>query len=179
MVDPVSVRRMVYWAIFLLIWAFSMFVWILPSNIIDGNWPAANWTLLFAFAWVLRRPNFVPVALVACLFLLDDLIFMRPPGLMASLSIIGLEFLRNRSKYSRELPFLFEWALVATVISAIMAMNLLMQALFVITLPEIRLYFFYYVITLLAYPLTVLVSAQLLGVRQLKAGAIDERGATS
>ncbi len=176
MVDPVTARRMGYWTLFLLIWLAVMFVWLLPIDTVGGNWPGANWTMLFAFAWVLRRPNFIPVFLVAIVILLDDMVFMRPPGLMAGLTVIGLEFLRSRAKFSRELPFLFEWALVGGIIFAVMAVNWLVLGLFAITKPNLALYGLYFVITATVYPVVVLISTQLMAVRHLPAGAVDQRG---
>ena len=37
--------------------------------------------IAFAFAWSLRRPEYVPSLLLALLFLLADLLLQRPPGL--------------------------------------------------------------------------------------------------
>lgn len=176
MVDPVTSRRISYWGLFLLIWLVILLIRILPVDIGAGGWPGPNWTMLLAFAWVLRRQNFVPVFLVALTLILDDLIFMRPPGLWAALSLIGLEFLRGRSQFSRELPFLFEWAMVASVIFAVMLANRVVLAVFVITQPALHLDVFYLVITIATYPLIVMISSQLLGVRQVAPGQVDQMG---
>lgn len=176
MIDPVTSRRIAYWGLFLLIWAFVMFVRLLPLDISAGGWPGPNWTILFAFAWVLRRPNFVPVLLVTMVLLLDDMIFLRAPGLWAGLSLIALEFLRGRAQFSRELPFLFEWAMVASVILAVMLANRLILGIFVITQPIFILDGFYFVITILTYPLIVMISSQILGVRQAAPGEVDQLG---
>lgn len=176
MVDPVTTRRITYWCLFLLIWAFVMFVRLLPIDIQAGGWPGPNWLILFAYAWVLRRPNFVPVLLAAILFFLDDMIFMQIPGLLAGLSLIGLEFLRSRARFSRELPFLFEWTMVAGTILCIMVANRLISALFVVTQPGFGLESFYFVVTAATYPVVVLISSQILGVRQAAPGEVDQMG---
>jgi len=131
---------------------------------------------LFAFAWVLRRPNFVPVLLVAVPLFLDDMIYMRAPGLWAGLSVIGLEFLRSRAQYFRDLPFLFEWAMVSGVIFSVVVANRLISTIFVITQPSIYLDAGYLAITVAVYPLIVMISSQILGVRQAAPGQVDEMG---
>ena len=176
MVDPVARRRIMYWGLFVLIWAFVLFVRILPLDIRAGGWPGPNWTMMFAFAWVLRRPNFVPVLLVAILLFLDDLIFFRPPGLWAALSLVGLEFLRRRSRFSRELPFLFEWAMVTGVITTIMLVNRLILTIFIVPQFGLGLDSVYLLMTIAAYPLIVLISSQILGVRQAAPGEVDQMG---
>ncbi|MGR3291944.1 MAG: rod shape-determining protein MreD [Paracoccaceae bacterium] len=176
MIDPVTSRRIAYWGLFLMIWTIVLFVRILPLDITAGRWPGPNWTILFAFAWVLRRPNFVPVLLVAIVLLLDDMIYLRAPGLLAGLSLIALEFLRGRAQFSRELPFLFEWAMVASVIFGVMLANRLILGIFVITQPIFILDSFYYVITIMTYPLVVVFSSKVLGVRQAAPGEVDRLG---
>jgi hypothetical protein len=52
--------------------------------------------LALTFAWVLRRPEFVPPLLIAAMILLGDLMFHRPPGLWAALVLVTAETLRVR-----------------------------------------------------------------------------------
>jgi len=177
MVDPVTARRLAYWGLLVLIWAVILFARLLPLNVGTNGWPGPNWTLLIIFAWVLRQPNFVPVFLTAALFFLDDMVFMRPPGLGAGLNIIGLEFLRSRARFSRELPFLIEWAMVASIISAVALATRLVSTVFVITQPALSVDIFYLVITIAAYPPIVLVSSRILGVRHASLGDVGLAGA--
>lgn len=176
MVDPITTRRVSYWGLFALIWALVMLMRLLPIDLSAGAWPGPNLTMLFAYAWVLRRPNFVPVLMIAALFFVDDMIFMRSPGLWAALSLIGLEFLRSRARFSRDLPFLVEWMMVASIIFAVMLANRLLLAVFVITQPGIGLDIIYLVVTIATYPLIVLLSSKILGVRQAAPGEVDQMG---
>ncbi len=176
MVDPATTRRMLYWALFCLLSAFIIFVRLLPLDLTAGRLPGADWTVAIAFAWVLRRPNFVPVLLFAVVLFLSDILFMRPPGLWTGLGVIGLEFLRGRAQFSRELPFLFEWALVSAVILAMVLTNRLILGIFVIGQPSFALDSLLFVMTVAAYPVVVFVSSRLLGVRQVVPGAVDQYG---
>ena len=176
MVDPVTARRILYWTLFSALSVLVIFIRMLPINLTAGHWPGADWTLVIAFSWVLRRPKFVPVLLFAGIIFVNDMLFMRPPGLWTGISIIGLEFLRSRAQYSRELPFLFEWALVSAVILAMILSNRLILGIFVIGQPSFALDSLLFIMTVAAYPIAVIVSSQLLGVRQVTPGAVDQYG---
>ena len=70
--------------------------------------------LAFTFAWVLRRPDYVPVLLIAAIFLLEDMLLMRPPGLWtADRADRDRDPARSREPRPREMPFMAEWAMVA------------------------------------------------------------------
>ncbi|MFV2035301.1 MAG: rod shape-determining protein MreD, partial [Halocynthiibacter sp.] len=126
-----------------------------------------------AFGWVLRRPEYVPVVLIALVFLAADLLFQRPPGLFAALVIWGSEFLRSRSHFMREFPFLLEWVIVATVIAGVMVANRLIQLAVVLEPPALGLTAIQFATTVLAYPLVVLFSWLALGVRHHGPGSAD------
>ncbi len=176
MVDPATTKRMFYWALFCLLSATIIFVRLLPLDLTAGRLPGADWTIAIAFAWVLRRPNFVPVLLFAVILFMNDMLFMRPPGLWTGLGVIGLEFLRGRAQFTRELPFLFEWALVSAVILAMILANRLILGIFVIGQPGFALDSLLFVMTIAAYPVAVFISSMLLGVRQVAPGATDQYG---
>ena len=52
------------------------------------------------------------------MFLLDDLLSYRPPGLWTALVLIATEVLRARESGTRDLPFWGEWAMVGAVMLA-------------------------------------------------------------
>src|SRR6056297_633829 len=97
MADTLPTGRWRYWLLFLAIAAVLFFVQLLPLDLQPGRFPGPDVLLLLAIAWVLRRPDFVPVLLVAAVFLLADILFMRPLGLWTALVVLGMEFLRARS----------------------------------------------------------------------------------
>ena len=53
------------------------------------RWTGPDLLLALTFAWVLRRPDQAPVLLVAAVFLLADLLTLRPPGLRAARSVMA------------------------------------------------------------------------------------------
>ncbi|MGR3659677.1 MAG: rod shape-determining protein MreD [Paracoccaceae bacterium] len=174
--DPISTRRWVYWLILSAIWLSILFVKILPLNLSAGRWPGPDLLLAFAFAWVLRRPDYVPALLLALLILMSDFLFMRPPGLMAALAVMGLEFLRSRAQFSRDLPFLVEWAMVAGVVVALVLVNRVILLIFVISQPSFGLDMIQVTATILFYPVVVAISSYILGVRKVAPGEVDQLG---
>jgi len=176
MVDPITAQRLAYWGLFLLISVLILFVRILPLDVAAGGLPGPDWALIIGFVWVLKRPDYVPVWLFAVVLLASDMIYMRPPGLWAGLAVVGLEFLRARVAISRELPFLFEWATVSAVLLAMIIANRLILGIFVIPQPGFGQDMILFLLSAAVYPLVVLGSATLLGVRKLAPGAVDRRG---
>lgn len=176
MVDPITTRRWLYRGLFLLIAASVVFLQLLPLDLTAGRWPGPDLVVAFAFAWVMRRPDYVPVLLVAAVFLLMDMLFMRPPGLWAALVVVGLEFLRSREPYSRDLPFPLEWVLVAGVLSAMMIAGRLVHMVFMIAQPSFGLITLQLGATILCYPLVVATSRMLFGIRKTAPGEVDQLG---
>ena len=153
-----------------------LFIRLLPLDLSAGIWPGPDWILVLGFAWVLRRPNFVPVLLFAMVMFTNDLVLMRAPGLWSGLAVIGLEFLRGRFNLSRELPFLFEWAMVSGVVLAISIANRLILSASSVPQPDISLEMILVFGTAAIYPLVVIASSLVLGVRKIPPGAVDDLG---
>jgi rod shape-determining protein MreD len=170
MIDPVTLHRLGFAALFLLLSAFAIFFRMLPVGPISGAWPPPDMIVLLGFAWVLRRPDFVPVLLFAALMLTSELLFLSPPGPATALAVVGLEALRARAGLMREQTFPLEWATVAAVLvlmmlaeRALMAVFFVRQAPFGLTLLEL-------VVNIAAYPVVVGVSAWAFRVRRLAPG---------
>jgi rod shape-determining protein MreD len=88
---------------------------------------------LFALtlAWVARRPREVPALSVAAVFLLADLLFMRPPGLHALAVVAAAEWLRAHP--TRAGDPLGEWGRAG---AAILVAGLAEQAALALTLTD-------------------------------------------
>ncbi len=89
-------------AAFLLLVVAVLFFHLLPLETSPRRWAAPDLILGFACAWCLRRPEYVPAVSLAALFLLTDLLFQRPPGLWATLALIGCEYLKTSGRSLRE-----------------------------------------------------------------------------
>lgn len=153
-----------------------VFTRLLPLDAGPGGWPGPDLVLLFAYAWALRRPEAVPVTLVAAVILMTDVLFMRPLGLWTACAILGLEFLRAREALTRDLPFLGEWLMVGATILAVTVLNAVVLALFLVIQPAFGQVLIQTIVTILAYPVVVLFSSKVLRIRKASPGAVDQLG---
>ena len=166
-------NRWLYGFAYFGVMAILMLLHIMPTEIGPNGYPGPDLMLCITFAWVLRRPHYVPAPLIALIFLVADMLFMRPPGLWAALVVTGAEFLRAREAPSREQNFTVEWAMVAGVILAITIADRLIQSIFFIGQASLGLTLLALISTLLIYPLIVLVSRFVFGVNRMTPGEAD------
>lgn len=173
MVDPRTLRRWFNRAVYLALCGAIVFLNILPISVAAGRYPGPDLMIALTFAIVLRRPRYVPVALIALVFLATDLLYMRPPGLWTALVILGSEYLRGRHSANREIPFPSEWAMVAVTLVAMTLAYRLVLWLAVVPQPGVGLVAVGTLVTLLAYPPVVLAVQQVLRVRRAAPGEVD------
>lgn len=153
--------------------AVLVFLHLLPLDTLPRGWAGPDIILAITLAWSLRRPEFVPPLLIAAVFLMCDLLFQRPPGLWAGFVLIGSQTLRARAPDLRDLTFPVEWLSVA---SSLVAMTLgyrLVLALLMVDRAPLGLSLMQMVMTLAAYPVVVLISQSVLGVRKVAPGELD------
>ena len=165
MVDPVTLRRASYRGLLAAIAAGFFFVRILPFHDSGGTIPAPDFLTILAFAWVLRRPEYVPTWLIAGIALMADILFMRPPGLWALITVMGVEFLRNRSHLTDEQPFPVEWLLVASTLASMYVAQAVLLGVFFIPQPPFGATLLELLATVAVYPLVVIATVFLFGVR--------------
>lgn len=165
MIDPVTAHRWSFRALYLGVAALLLFLRLLPLSTAPGGIPGPDLLLCLTFAWVLRRPDCVPPLALAGVFLLEDLLTMRPPGLWTLLVLLAAEFLRDRRPMMRSLPFLAEWSFVAAVTAAVVLSNRVLLAITMVPQPGLGLTLLQLVMTLAAYPLVVAGSRYLFGVQ--------------
>ena len=171
MIDARLRARLGHWLLLVALAGLVWFLRLVPTGAGSAGiaWP--DWLVLFAFAWVLRRPDYIPVALFAALLFLQDILFLEPPGLWSMIAVLGLEFLRGRAPYSRDLPFLFEWILVGGVLAAMLLGQRILLGLFLLPAPPLASVLAQGALSLLVYPAAVLASTTLFGVRRAGSGA--------
>lgn len=165
-----------YKAIFIALAAAVAFAQLLPIQPGPGRIPGPDILVLLAFSWVVMRPDLIPLWLLAIVFLVADLLFMRPPGLWTALVVLGSEYLRSRSFAMRDTPFLLEWLLVSGVIFAILLMNSLIMAIFGVIQPALGLTLIRLIATIIAYPLVVILAGRAFGLRKIVPGEVDRLG---
>jgi rod shape-determining protein MreD len=164
--------RMMYLGLALL----TIFVNLMPLDFIPRVWAGPDLLLAFTFAWALRRPEFVPALSVALVMVLADLLFLRPPGLWAALVVMGAQALKNRARTLRDEPFMMEWLAVSTVIVAIGLGNRLVLGLLLVPQAPLGLTIIHVVMTLICYPVVVIISQLVFGVRKSAPGDLDRLG---
>lgn len=153
-----------------------VFVQLLPLQTMPPDWAGPDLVLAITVVWVSRRPEHVPFALIAGLFLLVDLLLQRPPGLMAALVLILTEFLRARTDGFRSLAFGLEWGTVAIGIIAVTLANRFVMMIVVLPQAPLGLTLGQMVLTILAYPVVAVLAYAALGIRRPTTGEFTTLG---
>ncbi len=153
-----------------------IFFSLLPLSTVPRLWAGPDLIMGFAFAWVLRRPEYVPLPIVAALLFLADLMLGRPPGLYAALTLIAFENLRARAPRLRDMPFTVEWLSVGAMIVTVMLAYRLLLALFLVPEASPGLWLIRLLATLACYPLVVALTRFGLGLRKAQLGEVNALG---
>lgn len=161
-----AIRLWLMRAAFLALGLVILFFHLLPLDTLPRRWAPPDLLIAFAFAWCLRRPDYAPTLSVAAVIFAADLMLQRPPGLTAALVVLGCEYLRNRAAGLREASFVGEWLAVCLTLAAIMLLNRLTLSMMAVKQAQLSLALIQLVLTMLAYPLVVLVTQSLMGVRK-------------
>lgn len=152
------------------------FVALLPMDHRPATWAPPDLMLVLTLVWVVRRPDHAPLWLIAPVFVLADLVFHRPPGLMAGLVVLVTEMLRARANGLRALPFMLEWATVSLALVALAFGQRLALLIVMLPQPPLGLTMSELVLSVLIYPVVVFVAWLGLGLRRPAAGEIDALG---
>lgn len=171
--------RQAHWmfrALFLALALLLLFLRLLPLDQRPGALPGPDILLCLMLAWVVRRPEFLPMPMVLIVMLAEDLLLMRPPGLWTAIVVLGTEFLRSRIVLTRELSFLVEWMLVAGVMLTMMLSYRLALAIAFVPQPAFGFVIVQFLWSIAVYPLVVVLSRLALDLRKPAMGEIDDFG---
>ncbi len=152
-----------YRTLYVLFAACLAFVQLLPLDPGPGQWPGPDLLLAITLSWTILRPSLLPVWLVAAVFLVTDLLLMRPPGLWTAFAVLGCEFLRSRRVLLRNAPFPIEWGLATSVITAMTVAHVLVLSIFAVPQPTFGLTVMRLVFTVMAYPVVVFLAGRAIG----------------
>ena len=171
-------RSSLWWkrGLFVLLALTILFGNLLPLSTVPSNWAGPDLLIALTFAWALRRPEFVPVLLIAILMLLADLLLQRPPGLMAFLIVLGAEQLKTRAIGLRDASFVGEWAAAGLVVIGVFLLNRVTLSVLMVDQAPLGLTLIQMIATTLIYPVVVFVSHLFFGVRKLAPGDDDAIG---
>ncbi|MDU8928850.1 rod shape-determining protein MreD [Alisedimentitalea sp. MJ-SS2] len=153
-----------------------IFYQLLPLETTPRRFAGPDLVMGFAFAWVLRRPEYTPLVLTAGLLLIADLFLGRPPGLYAALTLLAFDNLRTRTTGLRAMPFTVEWLTVAAAITGVILVYRLILAMLLVPLPALGLQLMQLLMTVLCYPLVVLVTRFVFGLRAPGLGEVNALG---
>ena len=176
MAEAVPANVWLYRGLFLAVALGLLFLRLLPLGSLAGDWPGPDLLLCLIFAWATRRPDFLPVWLLAGVVLLEDIMLMRPPGLWTALVIVAVEFVRNRVALTRELAFLAEWAMIAGLMVACLLSYRLVFTLSFLPQPGFGFALMQTLWSILCYPLVVGASRIAFDVRKPSTGEVDRYG---
>jgi rod shape-determining protein MreD len=166
----------IFRSLFLALAVFLLFIRLLPLSSAPGTLPGPDILLCLILAWVVRRPDFLPMPLILVVILAEDLILMRPPGLWTAIVILGTEFLRNRAALTRELNLLAEWMLISGVMLGMMLAYRLVLGLAFVPQPAFGFAVVQVLWSMALYPLVVALSRLTLDLRKPATGEVDNFG---
>lgn len=152
--------------LYLFLAVLILFLHLLPLDTKPDRWPFPDLLIALTFAWVLRRPEYVPTLLVAFVMLMADLLLQRPPGLLAALVVLGASYLRSAAHGMRDLGFVGECSTVAVVVTAVFMLNRVILAILSVQQAAFGPLVIQLVLTIAVYPLIVLLSQNIFGVRR-------------
>lgn len=147
-----------------------------PFSTQPNQWPGPSILLVLTLLYALRQPRLVPPMLVAGVFFLADLLFMKPPGLMAALVVIGSETLRRRSEALRSAGVMAEWIMIAIAIAAITVLERLTLGVLMVPRPELGPALIGMIGSIAIIPVVDLIGRLILGLRRAAHGERDEKG---
>lgn len=153
-----------------------LFFHLLPLDPAPRRWAGPDILTALAFAWAVRRPDYVPIILLALVMLLADLMLQRPPGLWSVLVVCAAEWLKSRERRDRETTFALEWLTFAGTLIVITVIYRTVLMVLIVTPGALTLSFVQVVMTIAAYPLVVGISYFILGVRRAAPGDVDRLG---
>ncbi|QUJ76609.1 rod shape-determining protein MreD [Sulfitobacter albidus] len=139
-------------------------------------WVAPDLLICFAFAWSLRRPEYVPALSLALVFLTADLLLQRPPGLWALLALLACENLKMRGRTLRDGTFGGEWVAVTMLLVGILLLNRIVLSVLLIPPPQLGLSLLELAATIVIYPGVVAITHTVMGVRKSAPGELDALG---
>lgn len=128
-----------------------------------------------SLAWTVRRPEYVPIWLIALVALLADLLLMRVPGLWAAMTVLAASFVHRRRGQMQNTGFGVEWAQVSVAIAGTYLLQRLAYAVLLLDPLPTAGVFTQFVTTLAVYPALVALTIWVCRVR--KPELIDTAGA--
>ena len=148
-----NVKNFIHQILYFCIGLLIIFFQILPLQTTPQSWSGPNILLVFFAALVIKRPEFTSSLLIAVVFLIEDFFLMRPPGLMSSLTVLGLYILKTKFQNQEETSLVFVWGNVAICLTLILLICYFVSKLLFIPSAGLRLTIMEITLTLAIYPI--------------------------
>lgn len=165
-----------YRALFLGLALVFLFIRLLPLGGEPGHLPGPDLLLSVILAWIVRRPNYLPMPLILVVVLVEDMVLMRPPGLWTAIVLLATEFLRGRSVLTRELSFPVEWALASGLMVGMLLLYRLVLGVALVPQPPFGFSVVQVLWSIACYPLVVGASRMIIDLRKPATGEVDDYG---
>ncbi len=159
-------RLWVMRAVFAVLCLTLIFAQLLPLETTPRRWAGPDFMVVLTLVWCVRQPDYAPAWLLAILFLLADFLLLRPPGLAAAIMVIAAEAQRNRAFRLREATFAYEWLTAAAFMLLIAVAYRGVATLMLLPLPSLGLMLMQVIMNIAVYPVIVILSHFLFGVRR-------------
>lgn len=169
-------RPSAYRGLFIGLALLIMFCRLLPLGQTPGGLPGPDLLLCLILAWMVRRPEFLPLPIILGVILIEDFLLMRPPGLWTAIVVLATEFLRSRIALTRELNFPIEWMLISGIMLAMLLGYRLALAISFVPQPGFGAMLVQTLWSIGVYPVIVLLSHLMLNLRKPATGEVDKAG---
>lgn len=156
--------------VFVILISVIAFAQLLPLSREAGALPGPDLMFLVIAAYAIRRPRMIPTWVYLVVLMVADILLMRPLGLHAAITLVAIDMIRRRGMQAPTMPFLREWLIVATSVTAITLLEVVILTLFLVPQASLGLALIHLIVTVLTYPVVVALVAQPFGLRRPKSG---------
>jgi rod shape-determining protein MreD len=149
---------------------------LVPLDMRPSPFAMPDLLLAATLVWVARKPSYLPVLVIATIFLLADFLFMRPPGLWTALVVVLTETIRRQNHDFRNMPLLVEWGTLAAGIVIITLANRFVLAVVMLPQAPLGLTLIEMLSTIAIYPVLVVIAHFIFGVHRTAPGEVGSKG---
>jgi len=139
---------------------------LLPLGQIDAITFSPDIILCITLAWVVRRPDYAPIFLIAGVALLAELLLMRAPGLWAALTVLLADSITKQRNKMRSTGFGVEWFRVTVGIAAIFILERIANGVLFLETPPLGASIAQFLATVVAYPIIVGITSGIIRIRK-------------
>ena len=141
-----------------ILFSFSMFLLVAPVSPTNFDlefstnvYPDLLTCLVFAI--LINRPKLFPSYIILLIYMLADIILMKPIGLYCALMFVATELIRKNNKTIRKETFLMHWFIFFSCLLVVQILYISIHKLFFMPSPQFIIFTKQFVLTMCFYPL--------------------------